>query len=222
MLFDLRSRGRRRTVQVVYLGLALLMGGGLVLFGVGAGNGLGGLLNAFTGSGSGNNQSAAVSQQEKTALRQTRQQPNNPAAWAALLNARWINATSNAGNYNQSTATFTDSGKKELANTTAAWKRYAALTKNPDPNLAVLAARAYAQQANYAGSADAWEIQSQANPNAAKGYECLAAAAYAAKQTRKGDLALAKALSLVPKLSRTTLKNEITAAKTNPSVAQGC
>jgi hypothetical protein len=222
MLFDLRSRGRRRTVQVVYLGLALLMGGGLVLFGVGAGNGLGGLLNAFTGGGSGNNQSAAVSQQEKNALKQTRQSPNNPAAWAALINARWINATSNASNYNQATGTFSDAGKKELAATTNAWQRYLVLTKNPDPNLAILAARAYAQQGNYSGSAGAWEIQTQANPSAAKGYECLAATAYAAKQTRKGDLALAKAMSLVPKLSRTTLKNEITAAKTTPTVAQGC
>jgi hypothetical protein len=52
MLFDLRSRGRRRTVQAVYLTLAILMGGGLVLFGVGAGNGIGGLLNAFTGNSS--------------------------------------------------------------------------------------------------------------------------------------------------------------------------
>ena len=222
MLFDLRSRGRRRTVQVVYLGLALLMGGGLVLFGVGAGNGLGGLLNAFTGGGSGNNQSQAVSQQEKTALRETRQNPNNAAAWAALLNARWINATSNTNDYNQSTGTFTDAGKKEVTNATDAWQRYLTLTKNPDPNLAVLAARAYAQVGDYGNASSAWEIQSLANPSAAKGYECLAATAYAAKQTRKGDLALAKALSLVPKLSRTTLKNEISAAKTTPSVAQGC
>jgi predicted Zn-dependent protease len=222
MLFDLRSRGRRRTVQVVYLGLALLMGGGLVLFGVGAGNGLGGLLNAFTGGGSGNNQSQAVSQQEKTALRETRQNPNSPAAWAALVNARWINATSNSNDYNQATGTFTDAGKKELTNTTDAWQRYRALVKKPDPNLAVLAARAYAQLGSYGNAADAWEIQTLANPSAAKGYECLAASAYAAKQTRKGDLALAKAMTLVPKLSRTTLKNEITAAKTTPSVAQGC
>jgi hypothetical protein len=222
MLFDLRSRGRRRTVQVVYLGLALLMGGGLVLFGVGAGNGLGGLLNAFTGNGSGNNQSQAVSQQEKTALKETRQTPNKPAAWAALLNARWINATSNSNDYNQSTATFTAAGKKELANTTDAWQRYLALTKKPDPDLAVLAARAYAQLGDYGNASNAWEIQTLANPSAAKGYECLAATAYAAKQTRKGDLALDKALTLVPKLSRTTLKNEISAAKTTPSVAQGC
>ena len=32
MLFDLRSRGRRRTEQAVYLGLAILMGGGVKNF----------------------------------------------------------------------------------------------------------------------------------------------------------------------------------------------
>ena len=85
MLFDLRSRGRRRTVQAVYLGLAMLMGGGLVLFGVGAGNGFGGLLNAFTGSGSATASSSVVSQQEKTALKATQQHPDDPAAWAALV-----------------------------------------------------------------------------------------------------------------------------------------
>ena len=34
MLFDLKGK-RKRLVQVVYLGLAILFGGGLVLFGVG-------------------------------------------------------------------------------------------------------------------------------------------------------------------------------------------
>ena len=81
MLFDLRSRGRRRTVQVVYLGLALLMGGGLVLFGVGAGNGFGVILNAFTGNGSSGAQTQVVSQAEKAALRQTKLHPNDPAGW---------------------------------------------------------------------------------------------------------------------------------------------
>ena len=46
MLFDLRGRGRRRTVRVIYIGLALLIGVGLVGFGVGGGFGGGGLLNA--------------------------------------------------------------------------------------------------------------------------------------------------------------------------------
>jgi hypothetical protein len=221
MLFDLRSRGRRRTVRVVYLGLAVLMGGGLVLFGVGAGNGTGGLLNAFTGNGSGNSQVQVVSQQEKAALQRTKLTPADPSAWAALVSARWESASS-GNDFNSATGAFTAVGLRELAATTVAWQRYLQLTKSPDATLAILAARAYASLGNYAGEASAWEIQSQANPGAAKGYECVAAAAYAAKQTRKGDLALAKALSLVPKLSRPTLKSEIESAKTTPTIARSC
>jgi hypothetical protein len=220
MLFDLRSRGRRRTVQAVYLGLAILMGGGLVLFGVGAGNGIGGLLNAFTGQGSSNAASQAISSQEKAALKQTQLQPTNPAGWAALVSARW--GTASTSGFDTTTGTFTTSGKQELAKTVTAWQRYLALTKTPDPNVAILAARAYGSLGNYADEASAWEIQSAANPNVAHGYECLAAAAYAAKQTRKGDLALAKALSLVPKLSRATLKTQIQSAQTTPSIAASC
>jgi hypothetical protein len=221
MLFDLRSRGRRRTVQVVYLGLALILGAGLVLFGVGAGNGNGGLLNAFTGNGSGNAQNSVLSQAEKTAIKATQREPSNPAAWASLVTARWENATSGS-NYSSTTGTFTAAGHKELTATTTAWQHYLTLTKVPSPDLATLAGRAYAQLGDYADSASAWETVSAASPNSAKGYECLAVSAYAAKQTRKGDLALAKALSLVPSLSRTTLKTDIQAAKTSPSVAKSC
>ncbi len=60
MLFDLRSKGRRRTMQVVYIGLAILLASGLVLFGIGTGTGGGGLLGGLSGSGSSNNQSGAV------------------------------------------------------------------------------------------------------------------------------------------------------------------
>jgi hypothetical protein len=221
MLFDLRSRGRRRTVQGVYLGLAILMGGGLVLFGVGAGNGLGGLLNAFTGNGSGSNQGAVVSQQEKTALAAVKASPNSADAWSQLVQARW-SAAGQGSNYNVATGTFTATGKKKLSQTTQAWGRYVALTKSPDPSLAILAARAYAGLGNYGGAAGAWEIEAASDPTQLKGYECLAVSAYAAKQTRKGDLALAKALTLVPKAQRTTLKTQISAAKTQPTIAQQC
>src|SRR6185312_3943702 len=51
MLFDLRGRGRRRTVQVIYLSLAVLMGGGLVLFGIGGATS-GGLIDAIQGNSS--------------------------------------------------------------------------------------------------------------------------------------------------------------------------
>src|ERR671914_482748 len=46
MLFDLQGK-RRRVVQATYLTLAVLMGGGLVLFGIG-GDVSGGLFDAFS------------------------------------------------------------------------------------------------------------------------------------------------------------------------------
>jgi hypothetical protein len=221
MLFDLRSRGRRRTVQTVYLGLALLMGGGLVLFGVGAGNGFGGILNAFTGGGSSGAQKQVVSSQEKAALQQTRLHPSDPAGWSALVQARWTSA-GQGNNFDTATGTFTASGKNELTATTQAWQQYLKLTKHPDPTVTVLAARAYSGLGDYANQASAWEIETIANPTEAKGFECLAASAYAAKQTRKGDLAAAKALSLVPKAQQLTIKQVLQQAKTNPQVAQQC
>jgi hypothetical protein len=219
MLFDLRSRGRRRTVQVVYLGLALLMGGGLVLFGVGAGNGFGGILNAFTGSGGSGGQKQVVSQSEKNALAATRQRPNDPKAWGELLQARWTSA-GQGSNYDPNTGTFTASGKQELAGAVRAWQHYQSLIKTPDPSLAIVAARAYGGLSNFAGAASAWEAETVASPTEAKGFECLAVSAYAANQTRKGDLASAKALSLIPKASRAQIQSALKQAKSQPSQAQ--
>jgi hypothetical protein len=218
MLFDLRSRGRRRTVQVVYLGLAVLFGLGLVLFGVGTGSG-GGLLNAFTGGGSSNNQNSAISQQEKQALKETKANPSNPQAWADLINARWQSANSQSQLTTAGTQ-FSAKGKRELANTAQAWTKYQSLTKKPDQDLAILAARAYGFLGQYANAADTWETETQGSPTEAKGYACLAMTAYAAKQTRKGDLAKAKALQLTVKSARKQLTTAVDAAKTQPTVAQ--
>ena len=222
MLFDLRSRGRRRTVQTVYLFLALLIGGGLVLFGVGAGNGLGGLLNGLTGNGSNSGQQSAVSQAEKSAIKATQRNPNSAVAWANLIQARWSSATSNSANVNASTGQFTAAGKKELSTLGQNYQRYKGLVKQPDPNVTILAARAYQYLGNYSAATTAWSDITAAKPNQATAFECLAANAYAAGNTRTGDLSSAKALSLVPKAQRTLLKSNIEKAKTDPSVAQSC
>ena len=216
MLFDLRGRGRRRTVQVIYLGLALILGGGLVLFGVGTGSGNGGLLNAF-GGGS-NNQSSIISSAEKTALKQTQKNPTDPAAWAALETARYQNASSSG--FNSATGTYTTAGKKELAKATDAWQKYLALTKSPGNDLAIFAGNAYGALGDYANSAAAWEVATQSDASSVKSFECLAMTAYAAQQTRKGDLAAAKAASMVPKASRKTITSQIALAKTQPTAAQ--
>jgi hypothetical protein len=222
MLFDLRSRGRRRTVQVVYLFLALLIGGGLVLFGVGAGNGFGGLLNAVTGGGSSSNQSAAVSAAEKTAIKATQTDPTNSQAWVNLIQARWGNATSNPTDFNAGTGQFTNAGRQELTRLTQNYLRYRQLVKQPDPTVAILAARAYQYLGNFSAATGAWQDIAAAEPAEATAFECLAANAYAAKDTRVGDLASTKALSLVPSVQRALLKSKLNQAKTDSSVAESC
>jgi hypothetical protein len=212
MLFDLRSRGRRRTVQAVYLGLALLMGGGLVLFGVGAGNGIGGLLNAFNGGGGSGSQKQAVSQAEKTALRQTRTDPSNPAGWAALVQARYSSA-GQGNDFDVTTSQYTAAGKKELGLATQAWQKYLTLIKKPDSNLAVLVARAYDAVGQFKDEVATWQIVTAANPNVASYFENLAVAAYQAKQVNLGDLAAAKAVSLVPKAQRFELQQQLNQLK---------
>ena len=119
MLFDLRSRGRRRTVQVVYLGLAVLMGGGLVLFGVGAGNGIGGLLNAFTGGGSSSGRSPVVSQQEKTALKADPAEAQQPRG-LGRPGQRPLDSRRHGQRLQlRPPATYTAAGQKELGHATA-------------------------------------------------------------------------------------------------------
>src|SRR6202043_1291383 len=86
MLFDLRGRGRRRTVRVIYLGLALLMGVGLVGFGIGGGFGGGGLLNAANNNEGSNG--ASFSSQIKKYQKLTNRQPNNASAWEQLANVQ--------------------------------------------------------------------------------------------------------------------------------------
>jgi hypothetical protein len=220
MLFDLRSRGRRRTVQVIYSLLAMVMLGGLVLFGVGAGNGIGGLLNAFTNNGSNSNHQA-IDQQTRSALRETQRNPNSAHAWAALVQARW-SAAGTGSNFDSTTNTYTAAGKHQLRLATHAWQRYQALTKSPSPGVATLAARASSTIGDWNGAATAWEFVANAEPTAPAPYMCLAATAYAANQTRKGDLAAAQALSLAPKLQRVQLRQELKAAKTSTTLAQSC
>ncbi|MHB1836341.1 MAG: hypothetical protein ACYCXW_15410 [Solirubrobacteraceae bacterium] len=219
MLFDLRSRGRRRTVQAVYLSLAVLMGGGLVLFGVGTGNGIGGLLNGLTGSGS-NNQGQVLSSQVTSAQAKVKKDPNSAAAWAGLIQAHYQNASSNG--FNSATNTYTAAGKRELGEVASAWQRYLQLTKSPDYTSSIFAASAYGVLAQYSNEAAAWEHATLAEPTSVKGYECLAISAYAAGQTRKGDLAAAKAESMVPKATAKQVTGLINTAKTNPALAQSC
>jgi len=88
MHFDLRGRGRRRTVQVIYVTLAILLGGGLVLFGIGGATS-GGLLDALQGNGGGGSASSQIDKSVKAAEKRTKANPSDAAAWAALARTRY-------------------------------------------------------------------------------------------------------------------------------------
>jgi hypothetical protein len=217
MLFDLRSKGRRRTMQVIYIGLAVLMAAGLVLFGVGTGTGGGGLLGGLSGSGSSNNQAGAVGAAAKNAQAQVNKNPSDPDAWANLIQARYENAQS-AGIQNGS---FTNFGKQQLALVANEYEHYVKLVPKPDVTTATYAARAYSYLGNYAQQAQVWDAITAQSPTAV-GYKCLALSAYAAKNTNLAELAQSKLLSKVPKSQRKTLAAELQSATTSPKDAQGC
>jgi hypothetical protein len=208
MLFDLQSRGRRNVVRIIYLWLAILMGGGLVLFGIGTGVEGGGLLDIFSNSGS--DTSAQVSRAETRANRAVRTNPQDPVAWAELARARY--QTAGLGdNYDSQTNTFTEAGREKLESAAAAWHRYLALEpRRLDASLARLMAGAYDQAGlnKPAEAAAAMEIVTEEQPSAAA-YGALAQYAYLADQSRKGDLAAAKAVELAPDAQKRLVRRQL-------------
>src|SRR3954451_23812302 len=97
MLFDLQGK-RRRLVQATYLILAVLMGGGLVLFGVGSGDVSGGLFDAITGKDSNNSSSinSTVNNRIKRDQQALKLNPQNQTALADLVRSHYQLATDDA------------------------------------------------------------------------------------------------------------------------------
>jgi hypothetical protein len=213
MLFDLRARGRRRAIKVIYLSLAILMGGGLVLFGIG-GNVSGGLFDAFR-EDSGGSDSGALEKNIDRAQTRVEANPRDAAGWAALARARYQVAGLGA-NYDQNTGQFTEKGKSELRGVEQAWDRYIALDP-PKPNDEVASLMVQAFGPSGLNKADkavaAQEIVVDSRPESTGLYSTLAVLAYAAGQTRKGDLAADKAVELAPKDQRSVLKEQLEQAK---------
>jgi hypothetical protein len=215
VLFDLRGRGRRRTVQGIYLGLAVLMGGGLVLFGVG-GNVSGGLLDALKDNPSSSN-SDVFAKRLKAAEKLAVAQPQNAQAWANVVKLRFQVAGTGAS-YDDATGAFTDKGKAELQRVDQAWTHYLDLNpKKIDTTAATYMVQAYAPGAlNQSDKlVRAYEVVIDGTPKPTYDqYRNLAIYSYVAGQSRKGDLARTKALELAPKDQRSVVKQQIDAQKT--------
>jgi hypothetical protein len=215
VLFDLRGRGRRRTVQGIYLGLAVLMGGGLVLFGIGGATS-GGLLDALKNNPSTSNNDV-FAKRLKAAEKLTVTQPKNAQAWANVVKLRF-QVAGTGDSYDDTTGAFTDKGRAELQRVDQAWNRYLDLDpKKIDTTAATYMVQAYApgalNQSDKLVRAYEVVIDGTAKPSFDQ-YRNLAIYSYVAGQTRKGDLARGKALDLAPKDQRSVVKQQIDAQKT--------
>lgn len=209
MLFDLQGRGRKNTVKVIYVALAILMGGGLVLFGIGGATN-GGLVDAITnGGGGGNSGQDRFVARERAAVARTRANPRDAEAWATLARARY-NQAGTGENFDASRNDYTEAGRTKLRGAASAWERYQTL----DPpaveaaKVAGIMVQVYSALGQGSKVAEAQEVIAEARPSSTT-YENLAAYAYAAGQTRKGDLAKEKAIELAPKDERAALKGRI-------------
>jgi hypothetical protein len=219
MLFDLRGRGRRRTVQVIYLGLALIFLLGFVGFGVGVGGGGGGLINALTENNGGG--SASFAAKVANAQKAVKREPNNPKAWGNLIEAQ-LHQASEEKYSNSITGEYTGKGKELLTQVSHSWDTYLALEPHhPSPSLAQRMLSVYGEGGLNKPAAEvaALQIVLPTKPTSAALYAQLAEASYKAHNVSQGDLAAAKAVSLAPPNERKRVKTALESIKQNPSAS---
>jgi hypothetical protein len=215
VLFDLKGK-RRRVVQATYLTLAVLMGGGLVLFGIG-GDVQGGLFDAFSGEGGRGGGNSLIDQRVERAEKRLERNPRDQQALKELARGSYQLAAQEA---DPNTQSFHEDAKDNLRKSAVAWERYLALDpKKPDDSLARLMIQVYGQLAlnRPAKATQAAEIVAEADPSAAAFLQ-LAQYATLAGQTRKADLAGKRAVDLAPKEQRRAVKDQVKQI-TNPALA---
>jgi hypothetical protein len=229
MLFDLKGR-RKRVVQVTYVGLAVLMGGGLVLSGVGS-SASGGLLDALVGNDSSSSSDAKKPLQKRVDAAEAAlsTHPKDRPALATLVRTHF--ALAGLEEPDAQTGEPTAAAKAELAKAEQAWGRYVE-TDPPkiDPGLAATAISIYdsgavplpsdqkIKNARYVRPAS--DLAEQTNTKDA--YIKLFQVATKAGDTRTAGLAERKALSFAAtKDDRATIKAQIDAIKSSASQASG-
>ncbi len=224
MLFDLRARGRRRTIQVVYLFLAVIMAVGLIGFGIGGATNGGWIDSLFGGGGGSSSSSNDVFQKRVDQYRtQLQANPNDQAALAAMVTARYQLAQELAADPSK-----TRESNAQLQLAARNWNRYLAL--NPDPvndSAARTAVNVFAVLNQPGDAADAQEYVIDASGKDATytQYEALFNYAFAAGRTRIADLAYDKTLELAPsKTTRAQAKlrmDQVKASANSPSTSTG-
>lgn len=213
MLFDLRGR-RRRVVQATYLMLALLLGGGLVLFGIG-GEVSGGLVDAFKGGGGGSSTDSALEDRVDKAEERLAANPQNPVVLQNLIRDYYSLATSQR---ESGTIGFPDDAKDDLRKAGVYWQRYTqAVTGEPSAEAARYALQVYDVAAlNRPKEAQKAAAILAQDSNDVASYLRLVSYAALAGDKRTADLAAKKAVDLAPKDQRKQVKQQAEQLKKPP------
>ncbi len=218
MLFDLRGR-RRRAVQATYLTLALLMGGGLVFFGIG-GDVSGGLFDAFSDRSSSGNATEQLEERIDDLETRLEANPRSEATLKALVRDYHALATSQLPS---GSSQYPDDARDELRKAANYWERYLEVEDGrPDASLARFALTLYEPGAlnEPSQAANAMRIIAEAN-NDVDSYLGLVQRATAAGDTRTADLAAQKAVDLAPKAEKKLVRQQVKALRAPPDAQQG-
>jgi hypothetical protein len=202
MLFDLRSPHRRRVIKVVYVFLALLIGVGLVGFGIGNGSNFGGLFSTAASGGGSATGAAQYTKALTKAEKQAKLSPDNPAVWITVGKAAYALAVLPT-NY-LSTRGYSTAGHAALDVLRNAWTKYLALAPtNMNTAFAEEVVAGFAPPptgvGDYRTAESAQEIVAENQPTNYTAYEYLAYYSWLASDQSSGNLAAAKAKALAPK-----------------------
>jgi tetratricopeptide (TPR) repeat protein len=213
MLFDLSSGKRRRVVQVIYAMLALLIGGGLVLFGIGGG-GSGGILDAIgIGGDSSGSSSPQYEQQISDYEAKLQQNPQDTAALIGLAKVHYLSATSSGVSTDPQTGqlSISEDAHSELEQAAETWQKYLKTNPdNPNANAATNAVQVYQLLNDAKGAAEAQRIVADAQ-NSSAAFGQLAFYLYADFNFKEADAAADKAVSLADASDRKNIEKTMQA-----------
>jgi len=213
MLFDLRGR-RRRAVQATYLTLAVLMGGGLVLFGIG-GDVSGGLFDAFSDRSGGGSASEDLQERIDDQEERLSSNPENERVLKGLVRNYYALAS---GQRPTGAVEYPEEARDELSQSGEYWQRYLEVEDgDPDASLARTALEVYGEFGlnEPKEAANAMRIVADAG-NSYELYLGLVSLAAAADDKRTANLAAQKAVDLAPKRLKKQVKQEAEARKAPP------
>lgn len=143
MLFDLRGK-RKRMIQVIYVGLALLMGVGLIGLGIGS-NASGGLFDALgIGAGGSSSSDPSYENQINRANEALASNPKDQKALLTLARYEFLNAQSQREPTDNGGFQLTSDAIDSYGKSVDAWERYLATKpKQPNDDVAALMIQAY-------------------------------------------------------------------------------